>query len=101
MTEFLTIEEAANRLRKSRRWLQDFLRDNPTDLAGTPFYRKAGRTMLFTEADIVRIYEALPCPSSSSRRAKASRRTGPFAGRTSADPLTEALALASERLPSR
>src|SRR5260221_11187326 len=97
--EFWTVEEATNGFRKTRRWLQDFLRDNPADLTGTPFYRKAGRTILFTEADLLRIYKALPCPSTSSRRAKANRRASQSGVRTSGSTLTEALALASERPP--
>jgi hypothetical protein len=72
--------------------LQDFLRDHP-------HYRLAGRTKLFTDADILRLIEALPCPSSSSRRAKA--RTGRSAARISGGTLTEALALASERSPPK
>jgi len=31
MTPTLTMPEAAKELRKSRRWLQDWLRDNPAD----------------------------------------------------------------------
>ena len=55
----LKIEDVASRLHKSTRWMQDFLRENP-------FGRMAGRTRLFTEADIAAIIEALPCPSNSS-----------------------------------
>ena len=55
----LTLPEVAGRLHKSPRWMQDFLRNNP-------FGRMAGRTRLFTEADVAAIIEALPCPSSSS-----------------------------------
>src|SRR5262245_38809482 len=89
---FLTIDEAAARLRKSRRWLQSFLRQHP-------YYRLAGRTKLFTEADINRLYEALPCPSHSSHRA--SRRSGRSGVHTSASTLTEALRLAREPLPRK
>src|SRR6266705_3539813 len=72
----LTVEEVAQRLHKSPRWLQDFLRDHPTGPDGRPFFRLAGRTRLFSESDVGRLYEALPCPSSSSRRDKAKARTG-------------------------
>src|SRR5262245_22623339 len=89
---FLTLDEAAAKLRKSRRWLQSFLREHP-------YYRLAGRTKLFTEADINRPYEALPCPSNSSRRA--SRRFSRSGVHTSASTLTEALRLASEPLPRK
>jgi hypothetical protein len=86
------MDQVAERLHKSRRWLQDFLR-------GRDIGRLAGRTKLFTDADILRLIEALPCPSSSSRRA--SRRTGRSAARISGGTLTEALALASERSPPK
>ena len=55
----LRIEDVASRLHKSPRWMQDFLRQNP-------FGRMAGRTRLFTEADVAAIIEALPCPSNLS-----------------------------------
>jgi hypothetical protein len=55
----LTLPEVAGRLHKSPRWMQDFLRNNP-------FGRMAGRTRLFTEADVTALIEALPCPSNSS-----------------------------------
>jgi hypothetical protein len=67
--------------------------------AGGTSVLPAGRTKLFTDADILRLIEALPCPSSSSRRAKA--RTGRSGGRISGGTLTEALALASERSPPK
>src|SRR5262249_60022461 len=89
---FLTLDEAAAKLRKSRRWLQSFLRRHP-------YYRLAGRTKLFTEADINRLYEALPCPSNSSRRE--SRRSSRSGVPTSESTLTEALRLANELLPRR
>jgi len=89
-----TLEEVAERFRVSRRTLQDFLR-------AYPYYRKLGRRKLFTEADIVRLYEALPCPSSSSRRARANRPIGRSAAPTSAGTLTEALRLASGHSRSR
>lgn len=57
--DLMTMDQLAERLHKSRRWLQYFLRDHP-------YGRMAGRTRLFTEADIAAIIEALPCPSVSS-----------------------------------
>src|SRR6266851_8698686 len=89
-----TLDDVAERLHKSRRWLQDFVR-------GRPIGRLAGRTRLFTEADVLTLIEALPCPSSSSSRAKARARISRSEGRTSDGTLTEALRLASERSPSR
>ena len=53
-----TLPEVAERLHKSTRWMQYFLRDNP-------YGRMAGRTRLFTEEDIAAIIEALPSPSRS------------------------------------
>ena len=57
--DFFTLEEVASRFRVSRRTLQDFIRLHP-------YYRRLGRRKLFTEDDIARLYEALPCPSSST-----------------------------------
>ena len=62
MIELLTTEDVSKRLHKSPRWLQDFLRRNPVDRHGRPFFRLAGRTKLFTDADILRILEALAMP---------------------------------------
>src|SRR5690242_1819861 len=39
-----TMDAAAERLHKSRRWLQDWLRDHPVDSLGQPFYSPLGRT---------------------------------------------------------
>src|ERR1700719_4345480 len=63
-TELYTLEEVAARFRVSRRTLQDFLREHP-------YYRVLGRRKLFTETDIQRLYEALPCPSSLSEGTEA------------------------------
>jgi excisionase family DNA binding protein len=71
-----TMDEAAKKLRVSRRWLQDFIQDHP-------YYRMAGRKKLFSEEDITRLQGALPCPGSSSRPEKARRRIGTSAGSTS------------------
>src|SRR6184192_1821580 len=89
-----TLDEVAERLRKSRRWLQDFIRVRP-------YYRLAGRTKLFSETDIARLVEALPCPSVSCPRAKVKRRTGTSVAVTSGSVLTAALELASEGSPKR
>jgi hypothetical protein len=77
MTEaaFLTLREAAAKLRKSERWLWDWLDKHPRDRFDRPYFRLAGRTKLISEADLARIYEDLPCPSTSERPAKAKRRT--------------------------
>jgi hypothetical protein len=49
------ISDVAKHLHKSKRWLQYFLKDNP-------FGRMAGRTRLFTEADLAALIESLPKP---------------------------------------
>src|SRR4029077_7432698 len=56
MNRLRTVDEVAALFRVSKRTLQDFLRLHP-------YYRRLGRRKLFTEADIARLYEALPCPS--------------------------------------
>ena len=55
-------------LRKGERWLRDWIKQNPCDARGEAYYRLAGRTKLFTDFDIDRIRESLPCPLRSSRR---------------------------------
>ena len=52
---FFTMNEVAKRLRKTRRWLQDQLREHPEDSRGVPFFRNAGRSKLFTEESITRL----------------------------------------------
>jgi hypothetical protein len=55
MSRALTIAEAAEDLRVSRRWLEYWLADHPVDAAGTPFYVPMGRRKTFEDADIARI----------------------------------------------
>jgi hypothetical protein len=85
-----TVDDVAQRLHKSRRWLQTFLRDRPIG-------RLAGRTRLFTEYDVLRLIEELPCPSSSAHRARVKRRTITSGAHISASTLKRALALAGEK----
>ena len=59
MNGLRTIDEAASELRKTPRWLSEWLRAHPVDGAGIPYCRKAGRDRLFTEGDLARILEAL------------------------------------------
>lgn len=80
--QFYSMDQVAERLHKSRRWLQDYLKEHP-------HYRLAGRTKLFTEEHIAALYEALPCPSSSSRPVKASPRSIAFGEPTSVATWTE------------
>lgn len=59
MSPFFTIQEAATKLRKSEGWLWDWLGEHPIDGADVPFFRSAGRTKLFREADIDRMRAAI------------------------------------------
>lgn len=59
MSRSLTLDEAADVLRKTPRWLKDWLAKNPVDEAGTPFYIPMGRTKTFEESDIARIRGAI------------------------------------------
>jgi hypothetical protein len=59
MSRMLTLIEAAAELRKSKRWLGEWLRSNPLDPIGVPYYFKAGRTHLFRDADVLRIRSAI------------------------------------------
>ena len=83
----MTMAEAARELRKSRRWLQDWLRDHPVDAAGIPFYAPLGRTKTFSVSDLERIRatarEEERCRLNSSRPGKAKRRTTPSGAPTS------------------
>lgn len=51
--ELFRIDEVAVKLRKSKRWLQDFLRLHPCG-------RRAGRTLLFTVDDVIYLINELP-----------------------------------------
>lgn len=55
MTRALTLDETATELRKTPRWLKDWLAKNPVDEAGIPFYLKMGRTKIFETSDVARI----------------------------------------------
>lgn len=70
-----TLDEAAVRLRMSRRFLQDLVKDNP-------FYFKKGRQKMFTDEDIQNLIKAMRCPSKSSSEARAPTTTFEVHGRT-------------------
>jgi hypothetical protein len=55
MSRAITLDEAAEYLRKTPRWLKAWLAENPVDEAGVPFYIPAGRTKLFELSDIARV----------------------------------------------
>ncbi|HEU4683677.1 MAG TPA: hypothetical protein VFS39_04175 [Nitrospira sp.] len=88
MTEtFHTLEEAAERLRISRRTFQDILKRHP-------FFFKAGRRKLLTDDDITSISEALrreqECHLNSRTRNRAARRSTASGGHISGSMWTEA-----------
>jgi hypothetical protein len=87
MSPRLTIDEAAAELRKTRRWLLEWLRAHPRDAHGELYYTPVGRDKIFHPNDITRIESALrgelQCRSNSGRRAPAKRRIMKSAGRTS------------------
>jgi hypothetical protein len=50
-----TLDEAAQALRVSRRWLEYWLAAHPVDAAGSPFYVPMGRRKTFEQNDVTRI----------------------------------------------
>jgi hypothetical protein len=44
-------------------------------LARHPYYRKAGRAKIFTEADLAQLFEAMPCPKGAAAPAGPAPRT--------------------------
>jgi hypothetical protein len=89
MSRALTLLEAADQLRKSKRWLLEWLRAHPADNDGQPFYTPVGRDKIFHQTDIARIELALrgdlQCRSASDRRVKAKPRIS-RSGEQSGDP---------------
>lgn len=81
-----TIEEAAEILRSTPRWLSQWLLKHPVDSEGEPFFTPVGRDKILLQSDITRIELALrggfKC-SRSGRRAPVKRRTTKSVGRTS------------------
>jgi hypothetical protein len=51
----MTINQTADHLCKSRRWLLEWLRKHPADKDGQPYYTPVGRDKIFHQADIARI----------------------------------------------
>lgn len=82
----LTLDEAAAELRKSPRWLLEWVREHPRDNDGEPYFTPVGRDKIFHQADIARIERALregiQCRSNSGRRAQAKRPISKSAART-------------------
>ncbi|HEY8947386.1 MAG TPA: hypothetical protein VIM56_00735 [Rhizomicrobium sp.] len=55
----LTLREAANHFRMTTKSFSKFLKENERD---PPLFAKSGRTYLFSQQDIERIYDAMkPC----------------------------------------
>lgn len=84
---------AALPVRKSRRWLLEFLHSTKTDPHGRPLYRQLGRDKLIY---IDRLIEALPCPSKSSKVATKKRKISTSGGPISASQWTEAAELLND-----
>jgi len=61
--------------------------------------RKLGRTTVFSESDIDKLYECLPCPSSSS--IALNRHTGLCAAPSAASALKKAQALLTKPSPKK
>jgi hypothetical protein len=59
VSSLFTIDQAAARLRKSRKWLQEWLCEHPTSWSGMPYYAAIGRTKLFTDENIRWIARAI------------------------------------------
>ena len=92
----LSIEETLEALlpvRKSPRWLNTYLNNNPTDSNGQPLYRRVGRDKLVY---FRRLIESLPCPSRSSPVAIKRRRRSTSEAATSASQWTKAAALTGD-----
>jgi hypothetical protein len=84
----LILSEVASLLRKSPRWLRDWLRANPKDANGEPYFTPVGRDKIFHQTDIARIERDLrgglpQCRSSSGRRASAKPQTTKYEAPTS------------------
>ena len=76
----LEIEQVANALHVTVRWLQEWLRAHPVDAMGEPYCTPVGRKRLFHPSDITRIEQSLSgeikCRYTSARRAPAKARIG-------------------------
>jgi transcriptional regulator with XRE-family HTH domain len=94
-SQFLTINEVAERLHVSRRWLEGFLR-------GKDIGKIAGRRRIFSAAEVQAIYWSLPkCQSSLCPRERGSLQTGAFEELTSASKLTKLRELLREPSPQK
>jgi len=94
--QFLRIRDVAARFHKSRRWLKSYLRQNPFDRDGKPFYRRAGRSKLFTEADVLRLFESFPAPEEPAWMIRQRRAEPTAPERSSRNSYAEAVAKIDE-----
>jgi hypothetical protein len=62
-SEFMTLPEVAAHFRKGKRWMREFLNLHP-------HYKLAGRTMLFSELHIAKLWEAMERPPNHLRPRK-------------------------------
>jgi len=68
MTHYYTEEEVAGRIHRPKRWLLEWLRENPIDLkSGEPFFCQLGRSKRFTAEDIVRIFDLILTQEEAAR----------------------------------
>ena len=93
----LEIEQVANALHVTVRWLQEWLRAHPVDAMGEPYCTPVGRKRLFHPSDITRIEQSLrgeiKCRYTSGRRAPAKALPTKSVARTSESAWNEASAL--------
>ena len=85
-----TMDEAAKKLRISRRFLQDIIKDHP-------YYKAFGSKKLFTDEDVSRIIEAMSRRGISARRARVARRTDTSGASISESLLTAVRELANAK----
>jgi hypothetical protein len=97
-----TMDEAAKRLRMSRRWLQNWLRDHPLDERGRPFYSLLGNKKTFDDDDLYRIRETAREELRRRLQPRGRRRQMVPPTKTSSEILDEVRALArSPRPPTK
>jgi hypothetical protein len=95
-----TVAEVAVELGVPAAWLDRWLGAHPRDNRDRPLYRVACRKKLLTPTHIALLIEALPCPSSSTPRAKKAK-AGASAAPTLECTSTEALAHIDEMLHAK
>ena len=97
MTYSLT--EAADELGVSRGWLQKFLRAQPVDTDGVPFYFPVGNRKKFTERDLERLIETIR--DRERQRLESSRQFAPIVPTVRKESVEEFGRVLSGRLTGR